>query len=178
MVALVNIPINTVVAGFLFLHTLTSIFPVQFSSVAQLYLTVCDPMDWSMPDFPVHHQPPEPAQTHAHWIGDAIQPSHPLPSPSLPAFDLSQNLSLFHWVSSSHQVAKVFEFHLKHQSYQRIFRTDFLEDWLVWCPCSPRDSQESSPITQFRSISSLALSFLYGSTLTSIRDYWKNHSFD
>ena len=64
--------------------------------------------------------------THVHWVGDAIQPSHPLSSPSPPAFTLLQNQSLFKWISSSHQVAKVLEFHLQHQSFQWILRTDFL----------------------------------------------------
>ena len=72
--------------------------------------------------------------------------------PSSPTFSLSQHQDLFQWVSSSHQVAKVLE--LQHQSFQRIFRIDFLYDWLVWAPCSPRDSQESSPTLQFESISS------------------------
>ena len=67
---------------------------------------------------------------------------------------------------------------LQHQSFQWIFRTDFLEDWLVWSPCSPRDLQESSPTPQFKSINSSALSFPYGPALTSIHDYWENHSFD
>ena len=75
-------------------------------------------------------------------------------------------------------VAKVLEFQLQHQSFQWIFRTDFLEDWLVWSPCSPSDSQESSLTPQFKSINSLALSFLYSPTLTSIHDHWKNHSLD
>ena len=81
-------------------------------------------------------------------------------------------------VRSSHQVAKVLEFQLQHQSFQWIFRTDFLKDELVGSPCSPRDSQESSPTPQFKNINSLVLSFLYSPTLTSIHDYWKNHSFD
>ena len=76
-----------------------------FSSVAQSCLTVCDPMDCSMPGFPVHHQLPELVQTYAYQVGDTIQPSHPLLSPSLPAFNLSQHQGLFKWVSSSHQVA-------------------------------------------------------------------------
>ena len=84
----------------------------------------------------------------------------------------------FEWVSSLHQVARVLEFQLQHQSFQWTFRTDFLSDWLVLSPCSPRDSQESSPTPQFKSINSLALSLLYGPTLTSIHDYWKNHCFD
>ena len=77
----------------------------QFSSVAQSRLTLCNPMDCNTPGFPVHHQLPEFTQTHAHWIGDAIQPSHPLSSPSPLAFNLSQHQGLFEWVSS-HQMAK------------------------------------------------------------------------
>ena len=150
---------------------------VQFSSVAQSCPTLCDPMNCSTPGLPVHRQLPEFTQTHVHSVGIAIQLSHHLLSPS-PASNLSQHQGLFQWVSSSHQVAKVLEFHLQHQSFQWIFRTDFLEDWLIGSPCSPRDSQESSPTSQFKSINSLALSFLYGPTLTSIHDYWKNHSFD
>ena len=90
----------------------------QFNSVAQLCLTLCDPMDCSTPGLPVHHQFPEFTQTHVHWVGDAIQPSHPLSSPSLPTFNLSQHQGLFKWVSSLHQVAKVLEFQLQHQSFQ------------------------------------------------------------
>ena len=86
--------------------------------------------------------------------------------------------SLFKWFSSLHQVAKVLEFQLQHQSFQWIIRTDFLEDGLVRSLCSPRDSQESTPIPQFKSINSLVLRFLYSPTLTSIHDYWKNHSLD
>ena len=97
-----------------------------FSSVAQSCLTLCDPMDCSMPGLPVHHQLPEFTQTHVHWVSDGIQPSHPLLSPSPPALTLSQHQGLFKWVSSSHQVAKVLEFQLQHESFQWIFRTDFL----------------------------------------------------
>ena len=82
-------------------------FIFQFSSVAQLCPTLCDPMDCSIPGLHVHHQLPELAQTHVHWVGDAIQPSHPWSSPSPPTFNLSQHQGLFQWVSSSHQVAKV-----------------------------------------------------------------------
>ena len=84
----------------------------QFSSVAQLCLTLCNPMDCSTPGFPVHHQLLEPIQTHVHCIGDAIQPSYPLSSPSPPTFNLSQHQGLFQWVDSSHQVAKGLEFQL------------------------------------------------------------------
>ena len=83
---------------------------VQFSLVAQSCLTLCNPMGCSMPGLPVHHQLPELTQSHVHWVGDAIQPSHPLSSPSPPAFSLSQQQGRFKWVSSSHQVAKVLEF--------------------------------------------------------------------
>ena len=88
-------------------------------------------MDCITPGLPIHHQLPELAQTHVRWVNDAIQPSHLLSSPSPPAFSLSQHQGLFQWVSSSHQVAKVLEFQLQHQSFQWIFRTDFFEDWLV-----------------------------------------------
>ena len=99
---------------------------VQFSSVTQSCLTLCNLMDCSTPGLPVHHQLPELAQTHVHWVGNAIQPSHLLSSPFPPALNLSQHQGLFHWVSSSHHVAKVLEFQLQHQSFQWIFRTDFL----------------------------------------------------
>ena len=98
----------------------------QFSSVAQSCPALCDPMDCSTPSFLVHHQLPKLAQTHVHQVGDAIPPSHLLLSPSPPAFSLSQHQGLFQWISSSHQVAKVLEFQLQHQSFQWIFRTDFL----------------------------------------------------
>ena len=144
---------------------------VHFSSVAQLCLTLLDPIDCSTPGFPVHHQLLELAQTHVRRVSDVIQPSHPLSSPFLPAFNLSQHQGLFQWVSSSHKVARVLELKLQHQSFQWIFRTDFLKDWLVGSPCSPRDSQESSPTPQFKSISSSTFSFLHGWTLTSTNDY-------
>ena len=99
---------------------------VHFSSVAQSWLTLCDPMDCSTPSLPVHHQLSELTQTHIRWASDAIQPSHPLLSPSPPAFNLSQHQGLFKWVSSLHQVAIVLEFQLQHQSFWWIFRTNFL----------------------------------------------------
>ena len=88
----------------------------QFSSVNQLCLTLGNPMDWSMPGFPVHCQLPEFTQTHLHWVSDAIQPSHPLSSLSPHAFNLSQHQGFFKWVSSSYQVAKISECQLQHQS--------------------------------------------------------------
>ena len=101
---------------------------ILFSSV-QLHkscLTFCDPMNCSTPGLPVHHQLPEPTQTHVHRVSDAIQPSHPLSSPSPPALNLSQHQGLFKWVSSSHQVAKALEFQLQLQSFQWTPRTDLL----------------------------------------------------
>ena len=146
-------------------------------SVTQLCLTLCDPMECSTPGLPVHHQLQEPAQRHVHSMGHAIQPSHPLSSPSSPAFNLSQHQGLFKWVTSSRQVAKVLELKLQHQSFKWLFRTDFLEDGLVGSPCSPGDSQHSSLTSRLKA-SILRLCFLYSPTLTSIQDSWKKHSFD
>ena len=92
---------------FYIISCLGSVHSVQFSLVAQSCPTLCDPMNRSMPALPVHHQLPESTQTHVHRVDDAIQPSHPLLSPSLPALDLSQNQGIFQGVSSSHQVVKV-----------------------------------------------------------------------
>ena len=92
---------------------------VQFSSVQfshSVVSTLCDPMNRSTPGLPVHHQLPESTQTHVHWASDAIQPSHRLLSPSPPTLELSQHQGLFKWVSSLHQVAKVLEFQLQHQT--------------------------------------------------------------
>ena len=97
-----------------------------FSSVTQSCPTLCNPMECSMPGFPVHHQLPELAQTCVHWTSDAIQPSHPLSFPSPPALNLSQHQGLFQWLGSSHQVARVLEFQTQHQPFQWIFRIDFL----------------------------------------------------
>ena len=100
---------------------------VKFNSVAQLCLTLCNPMDCSMSGFPVLHNLTEFA-------------SHPLSSPSPPAFYLSQHQGLFQWVSSLYQVAKVLELQLWHQYLQSTFRVDFLKDWLLWSPCSPMEN--------------------------------------
>ena len=96
---------------------------VQSLTRVQLFET---PMDHSTPGFPLHHHLLELAQTHVHWVGDAILSSHPLSSPSPPAFNPSQHRGLFQWVSSSNQVAKVLELQLQHQSFQQTFRVDFL----------------------------------------------------
>ena len=156
------------------LHPISS--SIQFSSVTQFCLTLCNPMDCSMPGFPVHHQLLELAQTHVHWVGDPIQPSHPLLSPSLPIFNLSQHQGLFQWVSSSHQLARVLE--LQASAFPMNIQDWLPLDWMVVSPCSPRDSQESSPTPKLKSISSSVLSFFYTPVLTFIHDYWKNQSFD
>ena len=111
----------------------------------------CDRMVCSTLGFPVLHHLLEFALIHDHCVGDAIHPSHPLLSLFPPAPNPSQHQGLFQWVSSSHQVAKVLEFQLQHQSFQWTPRTDLLQDELVGSPCSPRDSQESSPTPQFNS---------------------------
>ena len=104
---------------------------VQFNSVTQSCFTLCDPRNYSMPDLPVHHQLPEFTQTHVNRVSDAIQPCHPLSSPSPPAPNPSQHQGLFQWVNSSHQVAKVLEFQPQHQSFQWTPRTGlFRMDWL------------------------------------------------
>ena len=106
---------------------------IQFNSVAQSCLTLCNTMDRSTPGFPVHHQLQELVQIHIHWVSDAIQTSHPLSSPSPPAFNLSQHQGLFNWVSSSHQVAKKywsFSFNISPSNEYSVpisFRIDWLD---------------------------------------------------
>ena len=136
-------------------------------------------MKRSTPGLPVHHQLPEFTQTQVHPVSDAFQPSHLLaspfpPSPIPPSIIVFSNES----VNSSHEVAKVLEFQLQHHYFQRTPRADLLLNGLVGSPCSPRDSQESSPTPQLKSINSLVLSLLHSPTLTSIHDHRKNHSLD
>ena len=150
------------------------VYTDQIRSVAQSCPTLCDPMNPSTPGLPVYHQLPKFTQTHVHRVSDAIQPSHHLSSPSPPAPNPSQHQSLFQWVNSSHQVAKTLEFQLYHHSFQRNPRADFLQNGLIGSPCSPRDSQESSPTPHFKSINALVLSLLHSPTLTSIHDHRKN----
>ena len=150
---------------------------VQFSSVAQSCLTLRDPMDCSTPGFPVHHQLLKLIQTHAHRVGDAIQPSHPLSFPFPPAFiflsiKVFSNESVLrirqpkYWASASASVLPV------------NIQDWFPLGWTGFISFNSRDCQESPPISQFKSINSSMLSFLYSPTLTFIHDYWKNHSFD
>ena len=152
----------------------------SIQSLSHVWLFVAPWTTCSTPGLPVHHQLTP-------GVDSNSRPSswwcHPTTSSSvIPFFSHLQSfLALrffFRWVGYSYQVAKVLEFQLQYQSFQWLFTTDFLYHGLVWSPCSPRDSQESSPTLQFKSINSWAFSFLYSSTLTSIHDYWKNHSFD
>ena len=128
-------------------------------SVAQLYPTPCDPMDGSTPNFLVLHYLPEFAQTHVHWIGDAIQPSHSLLPPSPPTFNLSQHQGLFQWVSSSHRWPKYWSFSFSFspsvniQGWFPLGLTDLI--------LLSRHSQESFPTPPFETINFLALSFVY-----------------
>ena len=121
-----------ITCGYTWLHLmevlkLNSYLSVQFISVAQSCPTLCDPMDWNMPGFHAYHQLPELTQTHVHRVGDAIQPSPPLSSPSPPALNLSQHQGLVKWVSSSHQVAKILEFQLQHELLAMN-----IQDWFPW----------------------------------------------
>ena len=143
------------------------------SSVTQSCLTFCDSMDCSMPGLPVHHQLPELTQTHIHWVSYAIQPSHLLSSPFfLPS--IFPNIRVFS-NKSVHCIRWP-----KYWSFNFSVNPPSEYSGLIsfGSPCSPRDSQESSPTPQFKSINSSALSLLYGPILSSIHDYWKNYSFD
>ena len=113
--------------------------PSKPFSDAQSCRTLHNPVDCSTPGFPVLRHLPDFAQILVHWVSNATQPSHPLSSPS-PAFNLSQHHGLFQWVGSSHQVAKVLQLQLQHQSFYWIFRSDFLYNRLLWSPWFPRDS--------------------------------------
>ena len=145
---------------------------VQLSSVTELCRAICDPMDCSTPGFPVYHQLTGLAQIHVHWVGDPIQPSHPLVIPissCLQSFPASGSFPVSQFFPSSGESIGV-------SASASVLPIDFLEDGLVGTPCCPRNSQESSPTPQCINFS--VLSFLYSPTLTSVHDYWKNHSFD
>ena len=111
-------------------------------SVTKLCPTLCSRMDCHTLGFPVIHYLPEFAPTHVHWVSNAIQSSHPLSLPSLLALNLSQHQGLFKWDGSLHQVAKVLELQLQHQSFRWIFRVDFQSISMVWSPSCLRESQE------------------------------------
>ena len=143
-------------------HAIDLSTSVQLSSVAQSCLTPCDPMNRSMPGLPVHHQLPEFTQTHVYRVGDAIQPSHTLLSPSPTAPNPSQHQGIFQWVNSSHEVAKILEFQLQHQSSKE---PTAAAKSLQSCPtlCDPIDGSppgSSIPgILQARILKWVAISF-------------------
>ena len=152
---------------------------VQFSSGPQLCPTLCDPMNCSMPGLPVHHQLLEFTQTHVHWVSDAIQPSHPrrplllLPPipPSIRVFSNESTLCM-RWPKYWSFIFSITP------SKESPGLLSFRMDWLDLLVVQGLDSQESSPTPQFKSINSLALSLPHSPTLSSIHDYWKNHSLD
>ena len=151
---------------------------VQFSSVAQLCLPLCDSMNHRPPGLPVHHQFPTFTQTHVHWVSDAIQPSHPLLSPSTPAHNPSQHQGLFQWVSSSYQMAEVlsFSFNISPSSEHPgliSFRIDWFDLLAVQGALKSLLQHHSSKASIL-----WHSAFFYSPILTSIHDYWKNHSLD
>ena len=154
--------------------------PTSVSSVTQICPTVCNPMDCSMPGFPVHHQLPELAQTQVHWVRDAIQPSHLLSFPSPPIFNLSQHQGLFQWVTSLHQVTKVLEYWSFSFSVSPSNEYSGLISFTMtgWISLLSKGLSRVFSNTTVQKHQSSVLSFLYSPTLTSIYDYWKNHSFD
>ena len=135
-------------------------------------------MDCTMPGLPVHHQLLEFTQTHIHWVGDAIQPPHPvIPfSSCLQAFPASASFPMSQLFPSGVQSVRV----SSSASVLPMNIQDWvpLEDGLVGSPCNPRDYEEFSPTPQFKNVNSSVLSFLYSPILTPIHDYWKNHSLD
>ena len=151
----------------------------KFSSVAQSCQTLCDPRDCSTLGFPVHYQMPELTQTHVHQVSDAIQPFHPLLSPSPPTFSLSQHQSLLNESVLHIRWPKYWSFSFSFTispSNEYSGLISFRIDWLDFL--AVQGTQESSLTPQFKSIISLAHRFLYSPTLTSIHGYWENHSFD
>ena len=140
-------------------------------SVAQWFLTHCNPLDCSTPGFPVLHHLPEVAQTHVHWVGDAIQPSRPLASPSPPAFNLSQHQGFF--PMSQLFTSGGWSIGTSASVLPMNIHGWFLLGLTVGSPCSPRESQESSPTPQFENMNSSVLSLL-----SHPYTYWKNHNFD
>ena len=155
--------------GFL-LTDFISLVNTWLRSVTQSCPTLCDPMDCSTPGFPVLHHLPELTQTHVHWVGDAIQPCHPLLSSS-PLPSVLPSIRVFSIESVLGASASALVLPMNIQGW-------FLLGLMVWSPCFPRDSQESSPTPQLGVINCLVLCLLYGPSLTSIHDYWKNRSFD
>ena len=148
---------------------------VQFSSLSQSCLTLCNPMNRSTPGLPVHHQVPEFTQTHVHWVGDAISSSVvpfsscPQSLPASGSFPMSQ---LFTWGDQSIGVsASASVLPMNTQDWSPL-------GWTGWISLQSKGLSRVFSNTQFKSINSSVLSFLHSPTLTSIHDYWKNHSLD
>ena len=153
-------------------------FVLQFSLFVQSCPTSCDPVNYSMPGFSVHHQLPELSQTHVHHVGDAIQPSHPLSSPfsSCPqSFPASGSFPMSWCFTSSGQSIGVSALALV---FLMNIQDWFPLGWTGWISLQSKGLSRFSPTPQFKSINFSVPSFLYGPTLTSKHDYWKNHSFD
>ena len=157
------------------LDSLIFVFFLKLTVVHSLScVRLCDPMDCSTPGLPVLYYLLEFCPIHVHWVmsdGDAIHPSRSLVPPSLPAFSFSHHQGLFQWVGSSHQVAKVSVLPMNIQDWFTLGLTGLI-------PLKSKGSQGSSSVPEFESISSSALSLLYGPAVTSIHDHWKNHNFD
>ena len=147
--------------------------------MAQLCLTLCDPMNCSTPGLPVHHQLPEFTQTHVHWVSDAVQPSHPLSSPSPPAPNPSQHQNLFQWVNSSHEVTKVLRFSFSiSPSKDWSPLPGLISCWMDWLDLLAVQGTLKSLLQHHSSKVSIRLSAFFTVQLTFIHDYWKNHSLD
>ena len=129
-------------------------------------------MSCSTPSVPVQHQHPEPTQTHVHWVGDAIQPSHPLLSLSPPALNLFQHQGLFKWISSSHQVAKLLEFQFQPSVFPMNTQDWSPLGWTGWISLQSKGLSRVFSNTTVQKLNSSVLSFLYSPTHTSIHDYW------
>ena len=151
---------------------------VQFSSVAQLCPTLCDPMNCSTPSLRVHRQILEFTQTYIHWLGDAIQLSNPLSSPFPPDPNPSQHQNLFQWVNSLHEVAKVVEFQLLASFIPKNTQNWSPLEWTGWISLQSMGLSRVFSKTTVQKHHPLAPSFFHIPNLTSIHDYWKNNSFD
>ena len=154
---------------------LKNIFPTstRYCSVTKSRPTLCDSMHCSRDRLLCLLLSPGACSNSSHWVGDAIQPSHPLTSPSPTAFNLSQHQGLFKWISSSHQVAEVLEFRFSISPWMNI-QDWFPLGWTGWISLQSKGLGESSPTPWFKSINSV-LSFRHSPTLTSIYDYWEVH---
>ena len=175
---LVNILVHVLWKFIYRIHFLKGVMTVQLSSVTQSCPTLCHPMNHSTPGLPIHHQLPEFTQTHVHWVNDAIQPSHPLLSPSLPSFNLSQHQGLFKWVSSSHQVAKILGVSASTSVLSMNTQDWFPFGWAGWISLQSMGLSRVFSNTTGQKHQFFGAQLFYSPTLTSMHDYWKNHSLD